>query len=53
MCPSNHDLHTMYGIMQIANTWFRNDKNVKVDSSPTQENIINWETLLDFHMILK
>ena len=32
--PSNHDLHTMYGVMQTLKAWYRNDKNVKVDGSP-------------------
>jgi hypothetical protein len=32
--PSNHDLHTMFGIMQTIKAWYRNDENVNVDDSP-------------------
>jgi len=32
--PSNHDLHTMFGIMQTIKAWYRNDDNVNVDGSP-------------------
>lgn len=32
--PSNHDLHSMFGIMQTINAWYRNDKNVIVDDVP-------------------
>lgn len=32
---SNHDLHTMFGIMQTIKSWYRNDPNVTVDTSPT------------------
>jgi len=32
--PSNHDLHTMFGIMQTIKAWYRNDDNVNVDDSP-------------------
>ena len=32
--PSNHDLHTMFGIMQTIDAWYRNDNNVNIDSSP-------------------
>lgn len=32
--PSNHDLHTMYGIMQTVKAWYRNDDNVSVNGSP-------------------
>jgi hypothetical protein len=31
---SNHDLHTMFGIMQTISAWYRNDDNVLVDSTP-------------------
>lgn len=31
---SNHDLHTMFGIMQTINAWYRNDENVTVDDTP-------------------
>jgi hypothetical protein len=32
--PSNHDLHTMFGIMQTVKAWYRNDENINVDGSP-------------------
>lgn len=32
--PSNHDLHTMFGIMQTINAWYRNDEDINVDCSP-------------------
>ena len=32
--PSNHDLHTMFGIMQTINAWYRNDENINIDCSP-------------------
>lgn len=32
--PSNHDLHTMFGIMQTVKAWYRNDDSVGVDDSP-------------------
>ena len=31
---SNHDLHTMFGIMQTIKAWYRNNKNIKIDDSP-------------------
>jgi len=34
LVPSNHDLHTMFGVMQTIEAWYRNDKNVSIDSSP-------------------
>lgn len=32
--PSNHDLHTMFGIMQTINAWYRNDEDINIDCSP-------------------
>jgi len=32
--PSNHDTHSMFGIMQTINAYYRNDNNVNVDCSP-------------------
>lgn len=32
--PSNHDLHTMFGVMQTIKAWYKNDDNVNVDDSP-------------------
>lgn len=32
--PSNHDLHTMFGIMQTLLAHYRNDKKVHIDDSP-------------------
>lgn len=32
---SNHDLHSMFGIMQVIKTWFKDSTNVKIiDDSP-------------------
>jgi hypothetical protein len=32
--PSNHDLHTMFGIMQTIKAYYKNDNNVTIDTSP-------------------
>lgn len=32
--PSNHDLHTMFGIMQTIKAHYRNCSNITVDTSP-------------------
>ena len=32
--PSNHDMHTTFGIMQTIGAWYRLDENVSVDTSP-------------------
>jgi len=32
--PSNHDAHSMFGIIQTINAYYRNDNNVSVDCSP-------------------
>ena len=34
LVPSNHDLHTMFGVMLTVEAWYKNDDNVKVDVSP-------------------
>jgi len=31
---SNHDLHTMFGIIQAVKAWYRNDKNVFINDTP-------------------
>jgi len=31
---SNHDLHTMFGIMQTLKAWFKDCKNVNIDDCP-------------------
>ena len=31
---SNHDLHTMFGIMQTIKAYYRNEKNITIDTSP-------------------
>jgi hypothetical protein len=31
---SNHDLHTMFGIMQTIKAHYRNDNNITIDTSP-------------------
>ena len=32
--PSNHDLHTMFGVMQILKAHYRKDNDISVDTSP-------------------
>ena len=32
--PSNHDLHTMFGIMQTLEAFFRKDEDIHIDTSP-------------------
>jgi hypothetical protein len=32
--PSNHDLHTMFGVMQTINAYYKDDNNITVDTSP-------------------
>jgi len=34
LVPSNHDLHTMFGVIQTVKAWYRDDDNVNVDDSP-------------------
>jgi len=34
LVPSNHDLHTMFGVMQTVKAWYKDDDNVSVDDSP-------------------
>jgi len=34
LVPSNHDLHTMFGVIQTVKAWYRDDNNVHVDDSP-------------------
>lgn len=34
LVPSNHDLHTMFGVMQTVKAWYRKDSKVNVDDSP-------------------
>jgi len=34
LVPSNHDLHTMFGVIQTVKAWYRNDDNVNIDDSP-------------------
>lgn len=47
--PSNHDLHSMFGIMQTVQAWYRNDKNVTVDGSPLFRKYYRFgNTLLNF-----
>ena len=47
--PSNHDLHTTYGIMKSLNAWYRLDKNIKVDISPLPRKYYKYgKTILAF-----
>jgi hypothetical protein len=32
--PSNHDLHTMFGVVQTINAYYREDDDITVDTSP-------------------
>lgn len=51
---SNHDLHTMFGIMQTLKAWYRNDKNVTIDDSPMPRKYYKYgKTLLGFSHDLK
>ena len=34
--PSNHDLHTMFGVMNMVKIWYRLDDRVTVDESPLE-----------------
>jgi len=34
LVPSNHDLHTMFGVIQTVKAWYRDDNNVNIDDSP-------------------
>ena len=34
---SNHDLHTMFGIIQAVKAWYRNDKNVFINDTLFQK----------------
>jgi hypothetical protein len=44
--PSNHDLHTMFGIMQTVKAWYRNDENVNVDDSPLPRKYYRFGSIL-------
>ncbi len=52
--PSNHDLHTMFGIMQTIKAWYRNDNNIFIDDSPLFRKYYRFgNTLLNFSHDLK
>ena len=52
--PSNHDLHTMFGIMQTIKAWYRNAQNVTVDDSPLPRKYYKFgKNLLSFSHDLK
>ena len=34
LVPSNHDLHTMFGVMLTVEAWYKDDRNVNIDTSP-------------------
>jgi hypothetical protein len=39
---SNHDEHSLYCVMKAVELYYRNIKNVKVDTSPLVRKYINW-----------
>ena len=52
--PSNHDLHSMFGIMQTIKAWYRNDEYVTVDNSPLFRKYYRFgNTLLNFSHDMK
>jgi len=54
LVPSNHDLHTMFGVMQTVSVWYKDDKNVKVDVSPLPRKYYEFgKTLLTFSHDIK
>ena len=52
--PSNHDLHTMFGIMQTINAWYKDDDNINIDTSPLPRKYYkHGKTLLGFSHDIK
>lgn len=47
--PGNHDEQTSLFLGEVIAAWYRNDKNVTVDASPTHRKYVQWgKTLLGF-----
>ena len=44
--PSNHDLHTMFGIMQTVLAWYKNDEFVSVECSPMPRKYFKYGNVL-------
>ena len=54
LVPSNHDLHTMFGVIQTVKAWYRDDDNVNVDDSPLPRKYYEFgKTLLTFSHDIK
>jgi len=52
--PSNHDLHTMFGMMLLIKAWYRNDDRISVDGSPLPRKYYRFgNTLLVFSHDMK
>jgi hypothetical protein len=43
---SNHDLHTMFGIMQTIKAWYKDDTNVVIDCKPITRKYYNYGNVL-------
>jgi len=46
LVPSNHDLHTMFGVMNTIEAWYRKDNNVHIDASPLPRKYYNFGKML-------
>jgi len=54
LVPSNHDLHTMFGVIQTVKAWYKDDNNVYVDDSPLPRKYYEFgKTLLTFSHDIK
>jgi len=54
LVPSNHDLHTMFGVIQTVKAWYRGNDNVYVDDSPLPRKYYEFgKTLLTFSHDIK
>ena len=54
LVPSNHDLHTMFGVIQTVKAWYRGNNNVYVDDSPLPRKYYEFgKTLLTFSHDIK
>jgi len=54
LVPSNHDLHTMFGVIQTVKAWYRGNDNVYVDDSHLPRKYYEFgKTLLTFSHDIK
>lgn len=44
--PSNHDMHTMFGVCETLSAWYRNEDNVKIINNPLPNQYYNYENNL-------